>query len=66
MTTESELYTIGQLAEYLDEPTSRIAYVINKHRLKPITRVGIIRLFSQQQAEAIRQGLYLLRTGRYS
>lgn len=42
------------------------AYVINKHRLKPITRVGIIRLFSEDQIEAIQQGLYLLRTGRYS
>lgn len=66
MTIKSELYTIGNLADYLDEPTSRIAYVISKHKLKPVTRIGIIRLFSKEQAEAIKQGLYLLRTGRYS
>ena len=66
MKINSELYTIGNLADYLDEPTSRIAYVISKHKLKPVTRIGIIRLFNKEQAEAIKQGLYLLRTGRNS
>jgi len=51
-------FTVGQIADRLQEPPSRITYVISKYRLKPVQRVGIIRLFSEQQVEAIRDGLY--------
>lgn len=53
----SELVTIGQIADKLQEPPARIAYIISKYRLKPVERVGIIRRFSEQQVEAIRQAL---------
>ncbi len=49
--------TVGQIADRLGEPPSRVAYAITKYRLKPVTRVGIIRLFSDKQVELIRQGL---------
>jgi len=55
---KQDLVTIGQIAEALEEPPARIAYVISKHRLKPVQRVGIIRLFSEEQVKAIQQGLY--------
>jgi len=51
-------FTIGQIADLLQEPPARVAYIISKHRLKPIRRIGIIRLFGTEQMEAIRQGLY--------
>jgi len=51
-------FTIGQIADHLEEPPSRVAYIISKNRLKPIRRVGIIRLFSEQQVQAIREGLF--------
>jgi hypothetical protein len=54
----ANLLTTGQIAEILGEPPQRVTYVIRKYRLKPIHRVGIIRLFSQEQVKAIRQGLY--------
>ncbi len=55
---ERKLLTIGQSADRLEEPPARVAYIISKHRLKPVDRVGIIRLSSDQQVELIKQGLY--------
>ena len=56
--TIQELSTIGQIADQLGEPPSRVAYIISKFRLKPRERIGIIRLFDEDQVEAIRSGLY--------
>ncbi len=50
--------TVGQIADRLQEPPARVAYIIAKHRLKPVRRVGIIRLFGEMQVAAIRDGLY--------
>ena len=55
---EDKLRTIGQIADKLGEPPARVAYIVSKYRLKPVQRVGIIRLFSQAQLKAIKQGLY--------
>jgi len=49
--------TLGQIADELGQPPSRVKYVVSKYGLKPIARVGIIRLFSEQQVETIRRGL---------
>lgn len=54
----SERLTIGQIADRLEEPPARVAYIVSKYRLKPVERVGIIRLFGAEQLKAIRQGLY--------
>lgn len=53
-----DLLTASQIADRLSEPPQRITYIIRKHRIKSIARVGIIRLFSHEQIEAIKQGLY--------
>jgi hypothetical protein len=55
---ESENFTVSQMADKWGEPPQRISYIISKHRIKPVQRIGIIRLFSQQQAEAIKPALY--------
>jgi len=55
---ENDLLTIGQIAERLQEPPARVAYVVSKYRLKAVQRVGIIRLFTPEQVKAIKQGLY--------
>ncbi len=54
----TDLQTISQIADKLGEPPQRVDYIIRKHRLKPQQRVGIIRLFNEQQVEAIKEGLY--------
>jgi hypothetical protein len=56
--TERELYTTGEIADVLGEPPTRVQYIIAKHRLKPVQRIGIFRLFNSQQVELIRRGLY--------
>ena len=53
-----KLRTIGQIADLLNEPPSRVAYIVSKYRLKEAKRVGIIRLFNPEQVETVRQGLY--------
>ena len=55
---------IGQIADRLEEPPARVAYIVSKHRFKAVQRVGIIRLFSQQQVEAIKQGLFEIQVRR--
>ena len=58
------LFTVTQIAERLQERGHRVTYMISKLNLKPVSRVGIIRLFDEQQIEAIRNGLYNLRIQR--
>ena len=54
----ANLLTASQIADMLGEPPQRVTYIIRKYRLKPAQRIGIIRLFSQEQIQAIKQGLY--------
>ena len=56
--TTADNYTASQIADMFGEPPQRVTYIISKYRLKPVQRVGIIRLFSEEQVEAIKQGLY--------
>lgn len=61
-----QLFTTGQISDLLQEPPSRVSYIISKHRIKPTDRVGIFRMFNSQQVELIRQYLYgiQIREGR--
>ncbi|MBA7675484.1 hypothetical protein ES703_83719 [subsurface metagenome] len=54
----SNLLTASQIADQLSEPPQRVTYIIRKYRLKPVQRIGIIRLFDEEQVKAIKQGLY--------
>ena len=54
----ANLLTASQIADQLGEPPQRITYIIRKYRLKPVSRIGIIRLFTEEQVKAIKQGLY--------
>ncbi len=61
---ERRRWTAMQIADELGEPPQRVCYIIRKYRLKPVERVGIIRLFSQGQVKAIKQGLYSIQIRR--
>ena len=54
----SKLLTASQIADRLSEPPQRVTYIIRKYRLKPIQRIGIIRLFDEEQIKVIKHGLY--------
>ena len=58
MTNEMNLFTASQIADLLGEPPRRVLYIISKYRLKPVQRIGLIRLFGESQVEAIKDGLY--------
>jgi hypothetical protein len=53
---KTAVLTTGQIADQLGQPPGRVNYLISKLRLKPVGRVGIIRLFSEQQVEALQLG----------
>ena len=55
---ETDLLTATQIADKLDEPPQRVCYIIRKYRLKPVKHIGIIRLFSDEQVKAIKNGMY--------
>ncbi len=61
---KTAVLTVGQIADRLGQSPSRVAYLIAKHRLKPVGRVGIIRLFSEQQTEAIQESIQGLHSRR--
>ena len=61
---KEELLTVGQISERLKEPPARIAYIVSKYRLKPVKRVGIIRLFDEEQVKEIKRGLYNIQIRR--
>lgn len=56
-----ENFTATQIADMLEESPMRIRYIISKLRIRPVHRVGIIRLFSEQQVQTIKDGLYTMR-----
>jgi len=60
----SNLLTASQIADQLGEPPQRVTYIIRKYRLKPVQRIGIIRLFDEEQIKAIKQGLYEIQIRR--
>jgi hypothetical protein len=63
---KTAVLTAGQIAEQLGLPSARIAYIITRHRLKPVARVGIIRLFNEEQVQRICQELAQRRERRPS
>ena len=60
----ANLVTASQIADQLGEPPQRVTYIIRKYRLKPVQRIGIIRLFDEEQIKAIKQGLYEIQIRR--
>jgi hypothetical protein len=61
---ESRLLTLGQLAERLDVSTHRLKYAIDQYRIAPATRVGIIRVWSEDAIPLIRSALARIASNR--
>ena len=55
---DTNLYTVSNIADTLNEPPARVDYIIRKLRLKPDDRIGIIRRFSVDKLSIIKSGLY--------
>ena len=57
----SNLFTVGQIAEKLDEPIDRVTYIIRRLRMKPVDRVALVRLFDEGQIVLIKDRIYNMR-----
>ena len=53
----SEVFTVGRLAEALGESQYRITYALERGRIAPAARAGVIRLFTEAQIPQIREVL---------
>jgi len=60
----ADLFTTGQIARTLKERPARVEYIIRRERLECVERVGMTRLFSTVQVEAIKECLYSMRIQR--
>lgn len=60
MSTPTE-FTTGQIAERFGSPRYRIEYVITSRRIKPVRRLGIIRLFDHTAIIQIKAALREIR-----
>ncbi len=58
------LLSLSEIADFIEEPPQRVAYIIRKLRIKPKKRIGIIRLFSKSQAIQIKQGCFNMQVRR--
>lgn len=58
----SQVFTIGQIADILEQSPSRINYIISRDRIKASVRVANIRLFDEVVVEKIRLALMKVKT----
>jgi len=57
----SELLTIGDIADQLNEPTNRVSYMLTKHRIKPVKRIGITKVFDASVVALVKDYLFNMR-----
>ena len=60
----SELLTVGDIADQLNEPHNRVAYMITKHRIKPVKRIGVTKVFDKSVVGIVKDYLYNIRIQR--
>lgn len=53
----SQVFTVSQVADMLEQSPSRINYIISRDRLKASARVANVRLFDEVVLEKIRLAL---------
>lgn len=56
-TRREGLLTLGQLAERLGVPVHRLKYAIEQHGIHPAMRVGILRVWSEDEVPRMRGAL---------
>lgn len=57
----SELVTISEIAEILNEPQNRVAYMITKHRIKHVKHIGNTRVFDSSATARVKELLFHIR-----
>ena len=60
----SDLFSIADMADKLEEPTNRVRYMVDKHRLKHVRRVGVTCVFDETAFAAVKEALFNMRIQR--
>ena len=55
--TQTDLLTAGMIAEQLGVPLHVLRYAIERAKIRPQTRIGIVRIWGVEQLPAIRAAL---------
>lgn len=62
--TSPRMLTLGQLAQRLDVSTHRLKYAVDQYRITPTTRVGILRVWSEDAIPLIQSALARIAANR--
>jgi len=54
---DRRLLTLGEIAERLDISTHRLKYAIDRYKIKPTRRVGIIRVWREDDIPLIKSAI---------
>jgi hypothetical protein len=57
MIVEADLIDVRGLSRLLNAPLHRINYCLLAHSIRPVRRIGLIRLFDAEAIEKVRQAL---------
>lgn len=63
-TTNPTYLTLGQIAERLNVTSHRLAYAIAQHRVRPRMRIGITRVWCEEDIPRIQAALDRIATNR--
>lgn len=63
-TAERRLLTLGQLAQRLGVSIHRVKYAIESYRIEPVTRIGIIRVWSEDDLPRIKSAISRVASNR--
>ena len=69
-TADKQLFTLGQLSEPLrkmgapDVELHQLKYAIDRYRIAPITRIGILRVWSEDSLPLIKSALERIAASR--
>ena len=59
-----DLMTLGQIARRLDQPIHRVKYAIERYRIEPTQRAGILRLWNEDGLARIERSVRRLSSAR--
>jgi DNA-binding transcriptional MerR regulator len=57
LSQEKQALTLGQIAERLNVSTHQVKYAVDQYRILPHSRVGIIRVWSEDDLPKIKSAL---------
>lgn len=64
VSADRRLLTLGQLAQQLGVSIHRVKYAIESYRIEPVTRIGIMRVWSEDDLPRIKSAISRVASNR--